>query len=97
MKKRKQLISSECLETWSVRSPDSGLLFQVHLVEHKQLKSGIRMYSLDIGLCPVITCDSQFFLSELMDFGGSDIFMILFKIAMLRGFPISNLNSESEE
>lgn len=97
MKKRKHLISSERLETWSVFLPDFDCPYDVHLVEHTQLKSGIKMYSLDIGYCPVITCDSRKFLSDVMNFDDSAIFIILYKIALSRGFPVGNLNFESEE
>lgn len=97
MKKRKQLISSLRLETWSVFLPDLDCPYDVHLVEYTQLKSGIKMYSLDLGYCPVIFCDSRDFLSNVMNFDNFAIFNILYKIALVRGFPVGNLNFESEE
>lgn len=91
MKKRKHLFSSEVLKVCD----SSDLLFSIQLTKHTQLKTGISMFSLDLNNVPVVTCDSYFFLCELLD---SDFDVVLSALKIVSGIScLTNSSFESEE
>ena len=93
MKKRKQLISSEILYTWSF--PDFyPVAFPITLVKHTQCKTGISMFSLNLDGEPVVTCDSSDFFKMLVDKDFDLVHSILCDILAFRKGYISSFESE---
>lgn len=96
MKKKKLIIKHEVINTWGIIDSELHVDCDVYLVEHTDCRTGVKMYSLDIGNCPVVTSDSSFFLEKVFDFDPNGIFEILYLLAVRRGYNFSVVN-ESEE
>ena len=90
MKKRKLLVKSLIISTWT----SDDFANDITLVKHTQMKTGISMYSLDLNGEPVITCDSFFFLNELVNRDFDQLLDILEIVLDLRKCTLSNFESE---
>lgn len=93
MKKKKFIIKHEVINTWGIIDSELHVDCDVNLVEHTDCRTGVKMYSLDIDDCPVVTSDSKDFLEKVFDFDPNGIFDILFYVRYRRGY----LKIESEE
>lgn len=93
MKKQKFILKHEVIKTWGIVDHDIHVDCNVNLVEHTDCRTGVKMYSLDIYDCPVVTSDSKDFLEKVVDFDPNGIFDILFYVRYRRGY----FKIESEE
>ena len=89
MKKRKFILKHEVIETWGIFDDDIGVDCDVNLVEHTDCRTGVKMYSLDIGSYPIVTSDSKDFLKKVFDFDPNGIFNVLLEVAVRRGITVT--------